>query len=72
MKQLRMDMRSSLYDRTSEATHVHKFGPDSYNESDDTYTHTCLTCKYTETFEKMLSPETSSTKWIRSTNQFSV
>ncbi|XP_055694957.1 DNA repair protein complementing XP-A cells homolog [Lutzomyia longipalpis] len=53
MKQLRMDMRSSLYDRTSEAAHIHKFGPDSYNESDDTYTHTCLTCKYTETFEKM-------------------
>ncbi|XP_059619888.1 DNA repair protein complementing XP-A cells homolog [Phlebotomus argentipes] len=53
MKQLRMDMRSSLYDKTSAASHVHKFGPENYNEEDDTYTHTCLTCKYTETFEKM-------------------
>ncbi|XP_055715502.1 DNA repair protein complementing XP-A cells homolog [Phlebotomus papatasi] len=53
MKQLRMDMRSSLYDKTSAASHTHNFGPETYNEDDDTYTHTCLTCKYTETFEKM-------------------
>lgn len=53
MKELRMSMRSSLYDRTSSASHTHEFGPETYNESDDTYTHTCLTCKYVETFEKM-------------------
>ncbi|GAB0094907.1 DNA repair protein complementing XP-A cells homolog [Sergentomyia squamirostris] len=53
MKQLRMDMRSSLFDRTTKASHVHNYGPDTYNEDEDTYTHTCLTCKYVETFEKM-------------------
>lgn len=53
MKELRMTMRSSLYDRTSSASHTHEFGPESYNEEDDTYTHTCLVCKYEETFEKM-------------------
>lgn len=53
MKALRMDMRSSLYDRTSAASHIHEFGPESYNEEDDTYTHACKTCEYVETFEKM-------------------
>lgn len=53
IKALRMDMRSTLYDRTTKANHVHAFGPDTYNEADDNYTHTCLTCPYSETFEKM-------------------
>lgn len=52
MKELRMSMRSSLYDRTS-ASHVHNFGPESYNEEEDTYSHSCLTCDYQETYEKM-------------------
>lgn len=53
MKELRMDMRSSLYDRTTKVNHKHEFGPDVYNEEDDNYSHTCLTCPYSETFEKM-------------------
>lgn len=53
LKELRMDMRSSLYDRTTKPNHTHKFGPDVYNEEDDNYTHTCLSCPYSETFERM-------------------
>lgn len=53
MKQLRMNMRSSLYDKTSAAAHTHEFGQETYNEDDDTYTHTCTICDYEETFEKM-------------------
>lgn len=53
MKQLRMQVRSSLYDKTTKASHVHEFGKDTYNEEDDTYTHTCTTCGYEETYEKM-------------------
>lgn len=52
IKELRMSMRSSLYDRTS-ASHEHKFGPESYNEEEDIYSHSCLTCDYQETYEKM-------------------
>lgn len=48
-----MSMRSSLYDRTSSSSHTHEFGPETYNEEDDTYTRNCLTCPYEETFEKM-------------------
>lgn len=53
MKELRMDMRSSLYDKTTKANHKHTFGPDVYNEEDDNYTHTCTSCPYSETYEKM-------------------
>ncbi|XP_078048624.1 DNA repair protein complementing XP-A cells homolog Xpac [Augochlora pura] len=53
IKQLRMQVRSSMYDKTSKASHVHEFGGDTYNEEDDTYTHTCITCGYEETYEKM-------------------
>lgn len=53
MKELRMSMRSSLYDRTSSASHNHEFGPETYNEDEDNYTHACVTCNYEETFEKM-------------------
>ncbi|XP_012061820.1 PREDICTED: DNA repair protein complementing XP-A cells homolog [Atta cephalotes] len=53
IKQLRMQVRSSLYDKTTKASHVHEFGEDTYNEKDDTYTHTCITCGYEETYEKM-------------------
>lgn len=52
MKELRMSMRSSLYDRTS-SFHVHEFGEERYNVGDDTYTRGCLTCSYEETFEKI-------------------
>lgn len=53
MKELRMQVRSSLYDKTSKASHTHEFGDDTYNKEDDTYTHTCVTCGYEETYEKM-------------------
>nr|XP_016935093.1 DNA repair protein complementing XP-A cells homolog [Drosophila suzukii] len=53
MKQLRMEVRSSIYTKKTHAVHEHEFGPDTYNEEEDTYTHTCLTCPYSETYEKM-------------------
>ncbi|OAD53092.1 DNA repair protein complementing XP-A cells like protein [Eufriesea mexicana] len=53
IKQLRMQVRSSLYDKTSKASHTHEFGEDTYSKHDDTYTHTCITCGYEETYEKM-------------------
>lgn len=53
LKELRMSMRSSLYDRTTGAAHSHEFGPEVYNEEDDTYTRKCISCPYEETFEKM-------------------
>lgn len=53
MKQLRMEVRSSLYTKETKASHVHEFGEDTYNEEDDTYTHTCITCSFTDTYEKM-------------------
>lgn len=52
LKELRMSMRSSLYDRTT-TVHVHEFGTETYNEAEDTYTRGCQTCSYKETFEKM-------------------
>lgn len=52
MKELRMQVRSSLYDKTSAGPHVHEFGPERYNEDDDNYSHDCE-CGYTETFEKL-------------------
>lgn len=53
MKELRMSMRSSLYDMTSSASHTHEFGAETYNEEEDNYHHSCVTCGYEETFEKM-------------------
>lgn len=53
LKELRMNMRSSLYDYTSNTTHSHEFGKETYNSEDDTYTRKCKTCPYEETFEKM-------------------
>ncbi|KAK6642857.1 hypothetical protein RUM43_004359 [Polyplax serrata] len=51
MKVLRMNVRSSLYDRTS-ISHTHEFGPEIHVES-DTYKHTCSVCGFEDTFEKM-------------------
>ncbi|XP_008549586.1 DNA repair protein complementing XP-A cells homolog [Microplitis demolitor] len=53
LKQLRMEVRSSIYDKTKKASHIHKFGRDTYNEEDDTYSRVCVECNYEETFEKM-------------------
>ncbi|KAI4472305.1 hypothetical protein M0802_016957 [Mischocyttarus mexicanus] len=53
MKKLRMQVRSSLYNRTLKADHVHEFGEETYDEDNDTYSHTCLSCGYDESYEKM-------------------
>ncbi|CAH2007880.1 unnamed protein product [Acanthoscelides obtectus] len=53
LKELRKEMRSSLYDRTKGGPHTHQFGPETYNEEEDTYHRKCTTCPYEETFEKM-------------------
>lgn len=53
MKQLRMEMRSSLYDRTSKGPHTHEYGEETYHEDDDNYTHSCTVCGFVETYEKM-------------------
>ncbi|XP_065086644.1 DNA repair protein complementing XP-A cells homolog [Ochlerotatus camptorhynchus] len=53
LKVLRMDVRSSLYDKT---THAHQHSWDDsevYNEEEDSYTRTCETCGHKETYEKM-------------------
>ncbi|KAF4519165.1 hypothetical protein B566_EDAN008228 [Ephemera danica] len=51
MKELRMAVRSSLYNRTT-SLHEHEFGPEKHVE-EDTYTRQCNSCGYQETFEKM-------------------
>lgn len=53
MKQLRMEMRSSLYDRTTKAPHAHEYGEETYHEDEDNYTHACTICGFVETYEKM-------------------
>lgn len=54
LKKLRMEMRSSLFDKTSSATmHKHEFDDEIYNENDDIYTRTCKTCGFKESYEKM-------------------
>lgn len=53
LRALRMDVRSSLYDR-SHATHAHSFGPEQrLGDDEDTYSRECLTCGFQETYEKM-------------------
>lgn len=54
LKQLRMEMRSSLYDRTTtSAMHEHEYGEETYDEASDMYTHVCKTCAFSESYEKM-------------------
>ncbi|XP_054278818.1 DNA repair protein complementing XP-A cells homolog [Macrosteles quadrilineatus] len=53
MKALRMNVRSSLYNKTTTASHEHEFGSETYHEEEDNYSHTCKSCGYEETFEKM-------------------
>lgn len=53
LKVLRMDVRSSLYDKTIQV-HVHSYGDlEVYNEADDNYTRICESCGHSETYEKM-------------------
>lgn len=50
---LRMNVRSSLFNKTTSASHEHEYANETYNEDEDNYTHICKTCGYEETFEKM-------------------
>ncbi|XP_050347285.1 DNA repair protein complementing XP-A cells homolog [Nymphalis io] len=51
LRALRMDVRSSLYDRTR-AHHEHAFGPEIYDADADVYRRSC-DCGHVETYEKM-------------------
>ncbi|CAH2103068.1 unnamed protein product [Euphydryas editha] len=51
LRALRMDVRSSLFDRTR-APHEHAFGPEAYDEAEDVYRRSCA-CGHVETYEKM-------------------
>lgn len=53
MKQLRMEMRSSLFDRTSAGPHQHRFGEETYDEEKDVYTQVCVECAFSQSYEKM-------------------
>lgn len=53
LKQLKMNVRSSLYDKRTYKPHEHEFENETYNESEDNYTHTCSSCGFEETFEKL-------------------
>ncbi|KAI5631711.1 hypothetical protein NE865_15586 [Phthorimaea operculella] len=52
LRALRMDVRSSLFARNTGA-HEHRWGAERYDADDDTYSHDCLECGHTETYEKM-------------------
>lgn len=53
LKELRMNVRSSLFDKTKGSFHNHQYGNETYDEDDDVYMHTCTTCGHVETYEKM-------------------
>lgn len=53
LKQLKMHVRSSVYEKALTASHTHEYGPETYNMTDDTYTHVCKSCGFEETFEKL-------------------
>ncbi|VDO06718.1 unnamed protein product [Rodentolepis nana] len=52
VKELRLQVRSSLYTKKS-ATHEHTYGPEAYDEATDTYSKSCTSCDHKMTFEKM-------------------
>lgn len=52
LRALRMDVRSSLFDRTR-AAHTHEFGPERYDDDADLYERECLQCGHKESYEKM-------------------
>ncbi|XP_038207826.1 DNA repair protein complementing XP-A cells homolog [Zerene cesonia] len=51
LRALRMDVRSSLYDRTRDL-HEHDYGPERYDADNDVYERTCA-CGHVQTYEKM-------------------
>lgn len=52
LRALRMDVRSSLYERTTRA-HEHRFGPERHDPATDEYERECLECGHRESYEKM-------------------
>lgn len=52
MKSLRMQVRSSLYKRST-ANHEHEFGEPTYIPDDDVYEKECKTCHHKVTYEEM-------------------
>ena len=52
MKELRMNVRSSLYTRATQ-NHVHEYGEEVYHEDDDEYSKTCTTCGHSYRYDKM-------------------
>lgn len=51
LRALRMDVRSSLFDRTR-AAHAHEFGAEQYDADSEQYSRACA-CGHVETYEKM-------------------
>ncbi|XP_063607786.1 DNA repair protein complementing XP-A cells-like [Penaeus indicus] len=52
MKELRMNVRSSLYTRATK-THEHEYGEEVYLPDEDEYSRTCKTCGHSYTYDKM-------------------
>ncbi|CAG4962553.1 unnamed protein product [Parnassius apollo] len=52
LRALRMDVRSSLFDRTH-APHEHRFADEVYAADAAEYSRTCLDCGHVQTYEKM-------------------
>ncbi|XP_059054384.1 DNA repair protein complementing XP-A cells homolog, partial [Achroia grisella] len=53
LRELRMDVRSSLYDRSHRA-HQHRYGPERRAARDeDSFERACLDCGHVQTYEKM-------------------
>lgn len=51
LKKLRMNVRSTLYDKTT-VHHKHEFAEEVFVE-EDTYTRSCIQCDFVETYEKI-------------------
>ena len=49
-------VRGSLYKKDI-SEHVHDYGEEIYNETEDEYSRTCSTCGHVHSYEKMWSSE---------------
>lgn len=52
MKELRMNVRSSLYTRATKS-HSHEYGEEVYLPDEDEYSRTCKTCGHSYTYDKL-------------------
>lgn len=53
LKELKMNMRSSVFTKDIAVSHQHEYEEEIYNEDEDNYSHSCKLCGFLETFEKM-------------------